>query len=135
MDERNKRERDLRLVDEERDASYYDDQELAKDRELETEYREETAAEVSPDARLANAEINDDGEADFMEDASEGKGIGAIAVALAIVSLFFLPVVLGAAAIVMGFITRANGRAGLGYTAIGIGAFSIIISVFLSPFF
>ncbi|MBM7097068.1 MULTISPECIES: DUF308 domain-containing protein [Alteribacter] len=131
MDERNKRERDLRLVEEERD----DFNEREADQEYDREYREETAAEVAPDARLTDTAADNDGEADYTEDATEGKGLGAIAVALAIVSLFFLPVILGAAAIVMGFITRAKGHAGLGYTAIGIGAFSIIISLFLSPFF
>ncbi|WP_232735774.1 DUF4190 domain-containing protein [Alteribacter populi] len=133
MDERNP-ERDLRLVDEERDD--YPNETL--NRNEDANFGEETAAEVSPNATGIGAEprqqSSDGGEAE--EDAgTEGRGLGAIGVAIAIVSLFFLPVILGATAIVIGFIARARGHAGLGYTAIGIGAFSIIISLFMSPFF
>ncbi|PYZ98650.1 hypothetical protein CR205_08755 [Alteribacter lacisalsi] len=134
MDERKPRT-DLRLVEEERDHGYYD-----RETDESHEYKEETSAEYVPNPGLAGSSFNedtDDGEADFEDTDSrdDGKGMGAIGVALALVSLFFLPVILGAAAIVLGFITRAKGHAALGYTAIGIGAFSIIISLFMSPFF
>lgn len=100
------------------------------------DHREETAAEVAPGsgafgrpfAREDDVEINN-------EEATEGRGVGAFAIVLSIISLFFLPVILGAAGIIVGFIARRNGATGLGNWAIGIGAVSIILTLFFSPFF
>ncbi len=74
------------------------------------------------------AEMNED-------DVTAGRGIGTFAIVLSILSLFFLPVLLGAAGIVVGFISRRSGATSLGNWAIGIGAISILMTVFFSPFF
>ena len=97
------------------------------------DHREETAAEIAPERRYM-------AERPFAQDieegeATEGRGVGAFAIVLSIVSLFFLPIILGAAGIVTGFIARRGGAAGLGNGAIAIGAVSIILTLFFSPFF
>jgi hypothetical protein len=54
---------------------------------------------------------------------------------LSILSLFFLPIILGAAGIILGFIARRKGALTLGAWAIGIGVVSIIVGTFILPFF
>ncbi|WNF37749.1 DUF4190 domain-containing protein [Bacillaceae bacterium IKA-2] len=102
-----------------------------------SDYREETTAEFAPERGFV-------GESQFADDvdeetadghAAEGRGVGAFAIVLSIISLFFLPVILGAAGIIVGFIARRNNARGLGNSAIGIGAISIILTLFFSPFF
>lgn len=61
--------------------------------------------------------------------------MGTLAIALSILSLFVLPILFGAAGIVLGFVARSRGAAGLGAWAIGIGALSIIVGIFVLPFF
>jgi hypothetical protein len=61
--------------------------------------------------------------------------MGTLALALAILSLFVLPILFGAAGIVLGFVARRRGAIGLGAWAIGIGAVSIVIGIFILPFF
>ncbi|TWI57783.1 DUF4190 domain-containing protein [Halalkalibacter nanhaiisediminis] len=105
-------------------------------------FNEESAAEygavnglggvrtVSSDRTEAKetAEMNED-------DVTAGRGTGTFAIVLSILSLFFLPVLLGAAGIVVGFVARRSGATTLGNWAIGIGAISILMTVFFSPFF
>ncbi|GAF65926.1 hypothetical protein [Alkalihalobacillus trypoxylicola] len=67
-------------------------------------------------------------------DTRSGFGIGTFAIVLSILSLFFLPVLLGAAGIIVGFVSRRYGAKAIGNWAIGIGALSIILTVFFSPF-
>ncbi|WP_096201277.1 DUF4190 domain-containing protein [Bacillus sp. FJAT-45350] len=124
-------ERSLELEDSERDEN----QELRAE-----EYQEETAAEVAPMNGFVGSRPFADDERDATEeanvdDATAGKGVGTFALVLSILSLFFLPVLLGASGIIVGFISRRNGATGLGNWAIGIGAVSIILTVFFSPFF
>lgn|GEM_PF-5252384 len=64
-----------------------------------------------------------------------GAGFGIAALVLAILSLFTAPFLFGIAAIILGFVARARGAEGLGWWSIIIGAFSLIYSLFLSPFF
>nr|WP_078552813.1 hypothetical protein [Bacillus alkalicellulosilyticus] len=99
-------------------------------------YEEETAAEVTPfvGARPFEAEQTAEANADT-DDAAAGRGVGTFAIVLSILSLFFLPILLGAAGIIVGFVSRRNGATALGNWAIGIGAVSIIMTVFFSPFF
>lgn len=103
------------------------------------DHREETAAEFAPQGSFVGARPNEvDREREVnIEDGevAEGRGVGAFAIVLSIISLFFLPVILGAAGIIVGFIARRNGATGLGNWAIGIGAVSIILTLFFSPFF
>jgi hypothetical protein len=109
---------------------------------MNNEYSEETAAEVVPniavdpirsrktsDSSMNAASTND------TETATGGAGLGWLALALSIISLFVMPIVMGAAGIIIGFIARARGAKGLGAWAIGIGAASIIVGMFILPFF
>ncbi|ARK29364.1 DUF4190 domain-containing protein [Halalkalibacter krulwichiae] len=111
--------RDLELTEEEREP-------------VVTDFQEETAAEygVMNDRfeREETARANED-------DVTAGRGVGTFAIVLSILSLFFLPVLLGAAGIVVGFVSRRYGSTTLGNWAIGIGAISILMTVFFSPFF
>lgn len=94
-------------------------------------YREETAAEISDVRSFEKDEIEED--EDFTSNA--GSGAGMFAIVLSILSLFFLPILLGVSGIIVGFISRRMGATTLGNWAIGIGAVSIILKVFFSPFF
>ncbi len=102
---------------------------------------EEYAAEVAPNVIDFNRNDNDNrsnvnNERDTMVDTvTSGRGIGGLALALSILSLFVLPIVLGAAGIIIGFIARRRGATTLGAWAIGIGVISIIVGLFILPFF
>lgn len=101
----------------------------------ESNFMEETAAEVAvPVAASGNYAERNRLEAE-REDAGEGTGVGWGALILSILSLFFLPVLLGAAGVILGFIARRRGASTLGAWAIGIGIVSIVIGVFILPFF
>ncbi|WP_017755806.1 hypothetical protein [Calidifontibacillus oryziterrae] len=93
------------------------------ERQDDNNFMEETAAEVAP--RLDRA----------TEEVTGGAGMGAIALALSLLSLFFAPVLMGAAGIIVGFIARRRGATGLGSWAIGIGAVSMLIALFVRPFY
>ncbi|WP_349407840.1 DUF4190 domain-containing protein [Pseudalkalibacillus sp. SCS-8] len=115
------------------------DREERKDREYEADFMEETAAEVLPlpeqervDDRRGNHEEELDQETD---DLNEGRGVGYFALALSVLSLFFLPVLLGAAGIIVGFFARRRGARSLGNWAIGLGIVSIVVSLIFVPFF
>ena len=80
--------------------------------------------------------------AEFVSDAPTTKNkeetismYGWIGVALSILSFFMWPVVLGAAGIILGFVSRSKGADSLGNIAIAAGAISILISLFIIPFF
>ncbi|MGO4887189.1 DUF308 domain-containing protein [Anaerobacillus sp. MEB173] len=122
----NRDERSLNLDNEERDG--------VAGADFPGDYEEETAAEVAPGARPFTEDV-DRGVVDDREDATEGRGVGVFALVLSILSLFFLPVILGAAGIIVGFIARRNGANALGNWAIGIGVVSIVITLFFAPFF
>lgn len=105
------------------------------DREIEIDYQTETAAEVAAPVNMGRSYQAADTEANQGERAGEGRGIGFLALALSIISLFILPVILGAAGIIVGFIARRRGARGTGAWAIGIGVVSIILGIFIMPFF
>jgi hypothetical protein len=94
------------------------------------EYMEETSAEIAAPVRLDRGRTRDYDRAE-----AGGKGIGFAALALSILSLFVSPILFGAAGIVLGFIARRRGSEGLGNWAIGLGAISIIVGMFIVPFF
>jgi hypothetical protein len=96
-----------------------------------SEYREETAAEIAAPAPLIRGREHEE----EREKAAGGTGIGTLALILSILSLFVLPILFGAAGIVLGFVARRRGATGLGAWAIGIGAISIVIGIFILPFF
>ncbi|WP_442862465.1 DUF4190 domain-containing protein [Bacillus sp. USDA818B3_A] len=96
-------------------------------------YREESAAEIAapvPVTLRKNQGITNEG-----QQAGAGTGMGVLALALSILSLFVMPILFGAAGIVLGFVARRRGATGLGAWAIGIGAISIIVGIFILPFF
>lgn len=95
-----------------------------------SEFREETAAEIA-----APVAIDPRQNADRTGVAgTAGAGIGYVALALSILSLFVLPILFGAAGILLGFAALRRGARGLGSWAIGIGVVSIIIGIFILPF-
>lgn len=59
---------------------------------------------------------------------------GWIGLALSVLSFFMMPIILGGAAIIVGFIARNRGAVWLGNTAIAIGVISIIVRLFFLPF-
>jgi hypothetical protein len=94
------------------------------------EYLEETSAELAAPVRLDRGRLRDDDRAE-----EGGRGMGFVAIALSILSLFVMPILFGAAGIVLGFMARRRGTTGLGNWAIGLGAVSIIVGIFIVPFF
>lgn len=64
-----------------------------------------------------------------------GRVMGMFAVILSLLSLFIVPVLMGAAGIILGFVAVRRGAATSGYWAIGIGIASIVISLIFAPFF
>lgn len=121
-------DKDPNFVDD-RDQKYYnslfgDDVEPNGDT-----YTEEYAAEaVDPD--LISRRALDDDEVK----SGAGTGMGWLALALSIIGLFFLPIVMGIAGIIIGFIARGQGARGLGAWSIGIGAAVIILRLVAYPF-
>ncbi|SFE29584.1 DUF4190 domain-containing protein [Alteribacillus iranensis] len=67
-------------------------------------------------------------------DESMGRGIGIAAIVLSICSLFFLPIITGAAGIILGILAIRRETRGMGYSAIVIGAISIMMTLFFNPF-
>lgn len=101
-------------------------------------YYEESAAEVLPlpaQDRVLNNRDDVDVDRDERADADAGRGMGIFALILSIASFFFLPILLGAAGIIVGFIARRRGANGFGNWAIGLGIASIVISLLFAPFF
>ncbi|MFD2446079.1 hypothetical protein ACFSO7_19145 [Bacillus sp. CGMCC 1.16607] len=94
------------------------------------DHLEETSAEIAAPIRIDHGRVRGND-----REVSGGRGIGFAAIILSILSLFVLPVLFGAAGIVLGFIARRKGSEGLGNWAIGLGALSIIIGIFIVPFF
>src|SRR5690625_4340053 len=98
---------------------------------IETDRRrddEEIAEEITADDYDGPLSMEDD-------DATEVNSVyGWIGIALSVVSFFIMPIILGAAGIILGFISRSRGADALGNTAIAAGAISILITLFVIPF-
>ena len=95
-------------------------------KEPERDFMEETAAEITEPVRRYD---------ERGEEKTNGAGLGWLALALSIISLFIWPVLLGAAGIIVGFIARRRGAETLGAWAIGIGVVAIIVRLFIMPFY
>ncbi|MBB5324726.1 membrane protein insertase Oxa1/YidC/SpoIIIJ [Anoxybacillus tepidamans] len=93
----------------------------------ESDFMEETSAEVAEPVRRYDEKDEREG--------ANGSGWGWTALVLSILSLFMMPILLGAAGIIVGFIARRRGAETLGAWAIGIGIVSIIIKLFIMPFY
>jgi hypothetical protein len=95
----------------------------------------------SLDSRL-NSRRDEEYAAEFTTDAYKGEReghevismYGWIGLALSVISFFMWPIVLGAAGIILGFVSRNKGAATLGNVAIAVGVISIIISLLMIPF-
>ncbi len=99
------------------------------------DYREETAAEMTvPRMNRVNRTF-DDNDNRTNGVAFGGTFIGIIALVLSILSLFTMPFLFGIIGIIGGFYSRSRGAKSLGSWAIGIGAVSIIVGIFILPFF
>ncbi|WP_044476961.1 hypothetical protein [Oceanobacillus massiliensis] len=87
---------------------------------------EEYAAEMTVDDLDRSDEVSGKSDTTTM--------YGWIAIALSVISFFVWPIVLGAAGIIFGFISRSRGADTLGNIAIAAGAISILITLFILPF-
>lgn len=92
---------------------------------------EEFAAEITADDY--NDVINRD-QADDDAHNDVNSTYGWIGLALSVVSFFMMPVILGAAGIILGFVSRSRGADTLGNIAIAAGAISILIRFLVLPF-
>ncbi|ASN05216.1 DUF4190 domain-containing protein [Virgibacillus necropolis] len=72
--------------------------------------------------------------ADSESGSQVNSAVGWIALVLSIASFFFMPIILGGAGIIVGFIAKSRDADTLGNTAIIAGAASIIISLFVIPY-
>jgi hypothetical protein len=99
------------------------------------DYLEETSAEIAAPATFNQGSTTNAGKTNIGETMKSGTGIGFAALIISILSLFVAPILFGAVGIVLGFIARRRGATGLGSWAIGIGAISIIVGMFILPFF
>lgn len=102
-----------------------------------TDYSEETAEEAAPldgiDQDRDRSRIDhDDRGSDWT---SHGVGYGILSLVLSIVAFFFLPVVMGAAGIIIGFIARSKGAGAWGGWGIGVGIAALVFRLFAAPFF
>lgn len=103
-----------------------------------TKYFEETSAEIAaPHPNRAKDSIlqADRDRPDDTNGVGFGTIAGSIALIVSILSLFMMPFLLGIIGIIGGFISRRQGAKSLGSWAIGIGVVSIIIAIFILPFF
>lgn len=125
------------MADQERNNEEYNlrsSEEIGETNQYRTaDYSEETSAEIAAPGTFNRTTIDRGNEG--RETATAGRGIGYAAIILSILSLFVLPVLFGATGIVLGFIALRRGSTALGSWAIGIGAVSIIIGIFILPFF
>ncbi|MFT8317524.1 MAG: DUF4190 domain-containing protein [Sporolactobacillus sp.] len=98
------------------------------------EYARELAADqYNPEASGRQVEHDHPLRADNRE-GERGKGIGWFALVLSVAALFFLPIVLGIAGIIIGYLALRQGARTLGGWAIGIGLVAVLIQL-LSPLF
>nr|WP_316572094.1 hypothetical protein [Neobacillus sp. YIM B06451] len=97
--------------------------------------REETAAEIAAPVPIRQNRREERASEGGMDQETAGGMLGFAALALSILSLFLMPVILGAAGIIVGFLAMRRGATKSGGWAIGIGAISLIIGIFITPFF
>lgn len=90
---------------------------------------EEFAAEMTADD-VGDTIRNDENS----EGAQANSAFGWVALALSIISFFVMPIILGGAGIIVGFISRNRDAETLGNTAIIAGAASILITLFVLPY-
>lgn len=76
--------------------------------------------------------------ADETEDRADQDATGMfgwLALALSVLAFFWMPIVLGAAGIILGIVARNRNAETLGNIAIAAGAIAIIARLFIAPFY
>ncbi|MDQ0175203.1 DUF4190 domain-containing protein [Bacillus chungangensis] len=101
-------------------------EELRRDRQ----YNEEMATEMAPPP----TSIRDNNDREEVGDEGNGRVMGYTGLVISILALFFWPVFLGAIGVILGFFARRRGSATLGVSSIVIGAFALILGLFILPF-
>ncbi|MBM7597948.1 hypothetical protein JOC34_000305 [Virgibacillus halotolerans] len=89
---------------------------------------EEFATEITADDYDSRVDRDHDDHSDV------NSTYGWIGLALSVVSFFMMPVILGAAGIILGFVSRARGADTLGNIAIAAGVISILVRFLVIPF-
>jgi hypothetical protein len=98
----------------------------------ESGYEEELAQEMTADD--FNRPVKSEEQETNMQD-NVRTGMGWLAIVLSALSFFMMPILLGAAGIIFGFVSKNRGADTLGNTAIIAGAIAIVLSLFVAPFF
>ncbi|MFD2630844.1 hypothetical protein [Oceanobacillus kapialis] len=93
---------------------------------------EEYAAELTADEY--NASLREDANVTSDMESDVNYTYGWIGIALSVISFFMWPVIMGAAGIIFGFVSRSKGADTLGNIAIAAGTISIAITLFILPF-
>lgn len=88
-------------------------------------YDEEIATELADPVDPIEAREHNDGQMN--------QAFGWVAIALSILSFFFMPYLFGIAGIILGYIARSKHSLILGYGAIVLGVVSILIRLFVIP--
>ncbi|MFK3937662.1 hypothetical protein ACI2JA_09140 [Alkalihalobacillus sp. NPDC078783] len=101
--------------------------------EHKADYKEETAAEFHA-AEPISFSTDDRNSGEPVEQMMNGRAMGIFSLVLSILSLFILPILLGAAGIIVGFVARKSLSKSIGNWGIGIGIVSILTSLFFSAF-
>lgn len=91
---------------------------------------EEVAEELTADDYDGRVKQEDNSESGSQVNAA----VGWVALVLSVVSFFFMPIILGGAGIIVGFIAKSRNADTLGNVAIIAGAASIIITLFVLPY-
>lgn len=104
---------------------------VTDDQNEKEKYNEETSADLTPHHTFLEEKVYPE----VKKSRLTARIIGYIGLLLAVISLFFFPYTLGVIAIIFGFIAQRKGEISFGAWAIGIGAFSIIISLFIKMVF
>lgn len=98
------------------------------------ERNEEIAGELTADDVAAPVNQTEQQTEMDSKDADEHHGFGWFAVALSVLAFFLLPIILGAAGIIFGFMARQRNARTLGNIAIIVGIIAILGRIFVLPF-
>ncbi|CDQ18018.1 hypothetical protein SAMN05192559_102241 [Halobacillus karajensis] len=97
-------------------------------------YEEEFAQEAAV-APMNDTPMDNEEQETTMEDDDVKTGMGWLGLSAAILSFFFAPLILGAAGIILGIVSKRRGADTLGNMAIIVSIVSIAFSFFFTPFY
>ncbi|KIL44418.1 DUF308 domain-containing protein [Jeotgalibacillus soli] len=98
-------------------------------------YDEEVSTELAQVAPNSAARFDEPARDGKIENSNRGVWLGYAAVIIGLVAFFTFPVLFGIVAIVIGFISRNAGESKVGGWGIGLGIVSVLLGVFIYPFF